>query len=94
MIKIRIPTTQYGFLELDFEGTSEDAIAEHNRVIKMFKGGNGIEPKAFDEFLDKYLSDNTGNLETYQSMDSEQQAVIQTIKRSLKRIKARQDKQK
>lgn len=89
MIKIRIPTTQYGYLEVDFEGTSDEAIDEHNRLLKVYAGGEGIESKEFDAWLDKYLVSQKGELEIYQKMSIEQQAVIQILKRSFARIKSK-----
>lgn len=91
---IRIPTTQYGYLEFDFDGTPQDAIAEHNRILLMYNGGFGLEPKEFNEALDKYLTDGTGVLEQYLKMSKEQQAVFQEIKKAFKRLDAKEGKER
>jgi hypothetical protein len=86
---IRIPTTQYGYIETEFEGTAEQAIEEHNRILLLYNGGFGLETKEFNAALDRYLSDGTGETEVYLKMSKEQRAVFQEIKKSLKRIEAK-----
>lgn len=85
--KIRIPTVEFGYLEFVFQGTPEEAIEEHNRILKLYNGGFGLEPKEFNQALDRYLTDGTGETDTYLRMSKEQQAVFQEIKKALKRIK-------
>jgi hypothetical protein len=89
--EIRIPTLQYGYLNFEFEGTPEEAIAEHNRINILYNGGFGLSVEEFNAALDKYLTDGSGETEVYMQMSKEQQTVFQCVKRSLKRIA---DKQK
>lgn len=35
--EIRIPTTQYGYINFQFEGTADEAIVEHNRLLKIIQ---------------------------------------------------------
>lgn len=89
---IRIPTTQYGYLEFEFEGTPEEAIEEHNRILKLYAGGGGLDVKSFNIFMDDYLSGKMEGLgELYHAMSPYQQEVVQIIKRSLKRIKSKME---
>jgi hypothetical protein len=44
MHKLHIPTEQYGFAEIEFEGTAEEALAEYKRLTT---DGIGMEHKAF-----------------------------------------------
>ena len=83
---LRIPTVQFGYIETIFEGTAEDAFEEHNRLINLQNGGFGIPRTEFNEALDQYLTDGSGNTETYLKMSKEQQSVIQEIKKSLARL--------
>ena len=84
---LRIPTVQYGYIETEFEGTAEEAFEEHNRLINLHNGGEGISTQAFNDCLDEFLSEGTGNTETYLAMNKEQQGIIQAIKKSFNRIK-------
>ena len=88
MNKIRIPIEQYSFIELDFEGSAEDTLNEYRRLTKMATGGVGMDTKDFNKILDEYLTTKSisGDPGLMESMNIEQQGIIQAIKRSLKRI--------
>lgn len=85
-ILLRIPTVQYGYMDVEFEGTPEEAIQEHNRILALYNGGFGLETKEFNKALDTYLRDGTGETEVYLQMSTDQQRVFQEIKKSFKRI--------
>lgn len=86
---LRIPTIQYGYIETHFEGTAEEAFAEHDRLINIHNGEFGIPTKDFNAALDEYLSEGTGTTETYMKMSKYQQTIIQEIKKSLARLNAK-----
>lgn len=90
--KIHVPTTEYGFIEQELEGTSEEAVDAHNELLVAYRGGLGIETKEFNEALDRYLTENTGETDQYLRMSKDQQAVFQEIKKSLKRIEYKNNK--
>ncbi len=48
MNKLHIPTEQYGFLEVEFDGSPEDAFAEYSRLTSIIKGGTGMDTKDFN----------------------------------------------
>lgn len=48
--------------------------------------------KEWNEILDKYLMTNTLHSEEYYKLNDIQKAIIQEIKKSLKRIKSKYDK--
>lgn len=85
---IRIPTIEYGYIEFPFQGTPEEAIAEHNRIINLYNGGFGLEPKEFNKALDEILKTGklTNGADLYPKMSKEQQNVLQELKKALKRI--------
>lgn len=83
---LRIPTVQYGYIETEFEGTAEEAFAEHDKLIKLHNGGFGIPVSEFNKALDRYLNAGTGDVNQYQDMSKEQQSVFQEIKKSFKRL--------
>lgn len=52
-----------------------------------------LPDKEFNEWLDRYLTEGVGEVEAYLQMDDEQKNIIQTIKRSFKRIKNKYEKE-
>lgn len=84
----RVPAReQYGFLEIETEVESvEQAVEGYDDIVKSYNGGFGLEPLAFNKALDQYLTDGTGNTETYVAMSREQQLVFQHIKKAFKRL--------
>jgi hypothetical protein len=49
--------------------------------------GEGISDSEFNAALDRYLTEGTGETDTYVRMNKKQQHVFQEIKKALKRIK-------
>lgn len=88
--QIRIPTTQYGYIEAEVEGTSEQIVEKHNELLKRYNGGFGLEDKEFNAWLDKYILTQTGNADKYAEMNVEQMNIIQSLKKSVARIKSKQ----
>lgn len=88
--KLRIPTQdQFAFLEIEFEGTADEAYREYRRVSAIVQGGEGLPDKEFNEVLDIYLTTKQipNGADLYEKMNPSQQAMIQTIKRSFARTK-------
>ncbi len=85
---LRIPTTTYGFIECQFEGTEDEIIEQHNRLLKKYNGGFGLEPKVFDEIVEEYMSTRTvkNGTDLYDQMSVDQQQMLQILKRAFKRI--------
>lgn len=84
--EILVPTVEYGNIKFQVEGTSQEIIDEARSLINSWKGGFGLEAKQFNGWLDRYLTEGTGNAELYSQMSSVQQSIIQEIKKSMKRI--------
>ena len=84
---LHIPTVEFGFIEIEVEGTEEEIINKYSELFLQCKGGFGLERKEFNAALDRYLTDGTGEVEIYMKMDKEQQRVFQEIKKSLKKLK-------
>ncbi len=83
----QIRTGDFEYIMQEFEGTPEEAVQAFKALKSAWSGGDGLAPKDFDYFLDTYLFDGTASADVYAAMNPEQQKIIQTIKRSLKRIK-------
>lgn len=88
MIKIRIPTVQYGYVEFDFEGTPEEAQIFHDTQYKAFNSNNqdGLDDKTWRAVLDRYLTENTMEADMYEGMNEKQKSVIQEIKKAFARL--------
>lgn len=88
---IRIPTTQYGFVEFEVEApTVADAILLHNDAITFYAGGEGLEVKEWNATLDNMLLTGECNPDTIQRMSERQQLLINEIKKAFKRIKSKE----
>ncbi len=89
---LRLPTTdQYAYLETEIEVMSiEDGLAEYHRAMRLIKGGTGLDEKEYNAFIDNQLMGNDKNhIDQYEKMTTEQKAVVQVLKRALKRIKSK-----
>lgn len=84
--KIRIPTEQFAFIEMDFDGTPEEIVEEHNNLLRLVVSKEGIPTKEFNNALDTYLNTGKGLTEVYLEMSDFQKSVFQEIKKSLKRV--------
>ena len=83
---LRIPSTvQYAYVEAEFDGSAEDAIAEHDRLNKLMLGGFGLEPKEWNKALDSYLRDGSMDANIHEQMSKEQKWLIHEIDKSISR---------
>lgn len=91
--QIRIATEMYCYIEPTIEGTPEEIVEKYHEFQRLVKPQNGLTTKEFNDFVDSYLSGNlNGLLPKYEAMNESQKTIVQTIKRSLARIKSRMDK--
>lgn len=92
-ITYHIPTEQYGFVEVEMDHSNtrvnDFESYEDIKSVVSHQSGLGLEPKEFNDCLDRYVTDGTGETEVYLRMSKEQQAVIQELKKSFKRIEAK-----
>lgn len=88
MITLHIPTGQYGFAEISFDGSPEEAIVEAKRLQKLSEGNVGLDTKDFNAILDDLLADYSieGDPGVIEQMSVDQQQIIQAVKRSIKRL--------
>lgn len=88
---IRIPTAdQYAYIELKgFEGSEGEILAKYQEMRSLVVGGVGMEPREFNGILDELLVSHkiTGDPGMMESMNLDQQMIIQAIKRSFARTK-------
>jgi len=92
---LRIPTAeQYAYIEVQVDGTSDEIVGAYEEMTKAVKGGEGLSDKEYNAWTDKYITGggdgmDSNDLELYHKMDKEQQSHIQWMKRSLKRLEAK-----
>ena len=95
----RIPAKEpYGYIEIEDDVDEgffdpEKMKAQYDVFKETFnskeEGGEGLPPKEWNAWLDTYLTTSTGNADLYAQMSPAQQAVIQEVKKSLKRLKSK-----
>ena len=88
-----VPTEQYGFLSVEIEGSADDAVQAYKELQRAWRGGEGLTTKEFNKFLDNMLLGGEPLLsDDYASLSAYQTDIVQTIKRSIKRITPKEDK--
>ena len=56
-ITLRIPTADpYAYMEIETDSTPDEAMTLYQEVSGKVKGGEGLEPKAFNAILDELLT--------------------------------------
>ena len=84
---LRVPTgEQYAYIEIDFSGTPEQIVSAYYEFTKLVKPAEGLPSKEFNKALDRYLTEHTGDTDTYLRMSRSQQDVFQEVKKAFKRI--------
>ncbi len=87
---IRIPTDQYAYVEVEFEGSESEIISKYIEISNIYKNmGIGLSAKEFNTVLDNYLATANLSEEEYNKMSSEQKQVIQELKKAFKRAEAK-----
>lgn len=89
LTRLRVPTNeQYAYIEVEFLGTTDEALAEYRRLVHEVNNERGLSVKDFNEVLDTYLSDKpvTNGTESWAAMSTFQKAVFNEIKKSKARL--------
>ena len=101
--EIRLPTVQFGyinfFVEYEDDGMAEkNIIAQHNRIVKTYQNSlveaetpSGLNSKDWQRVLDTYLVNNSIQSEDLDAMSDKQKGLINEVKKSINRIKARNE---
>jgi len=96
-ITYRVPTSQFAFLEIveepELNLTKEQVVANFNEWEKVYAQSKvpkvGLGDKEYNAFIDAQLNGGSNHVEEYNLMSEEQKNVVQTIKRAMKRLEAR-----
>jgi hypothetical protein len=91
---IHVPVEQYGYIEGTYD-TIPGAIEGYREISKAWKAPvepeNGLNLKDWQKTLDNYLMTGRIDGEAYEKMSDKQKGLIGEVKRSLTRIKAKDD---
>lgn len=88
--KIRIPTAQYAYVEVDFEGTPDEIKQKHDELLAIMSN-HPIADDAFNAYLVRVVNSDITEWEDinyYEALSRPQKDVIQALKRFGKRLNA------
>ena len=85
----RIPTTQYGYIELELEyDTAEDAMLDHNRLQAMYVGGPGLDVHEWKKVREHMLNTGECDPNIMDKMNKAQRWWVNETKLALRALKA------
>lgn len=86
----RIPTTQYGYIEIEQEyDNPQEAIDDHSVLIIMYKEGGGLDARTWKKVRDNLLGTGEFDSDTYYDKTNRwQRLVINQMKLSIRAHKA------
>lgn len=84
----RIPTTQYGFIELEMEYDSpQEAIIDHTALVKMYEEGVGLSKNEWAKVRNKMLETCECDPNLFEQMNKAQRWWINETKNALRAAK-------
>lgn len=93
-----VPTEQYGFVEIEVEGTLElqpemitRRIEQYRAISAQVSGGEGMLEAELDTWIYNMLLGKGNDADIYQKATPAQQKELHRIKRQLAKIKRNQD---
>lgn len=90
IIKLHIPLDQYEFMEIDFEGTPEEAIEESNRIKGFYSRSKtdktGMSTKDFSTFKRNFLVTNKYTMEEKDALNKAQAWWLHETQKTLQQI--------
>lgn len=85
----RIPTVQYGYIELELEyETPEDAIVDFTRLSKMYEDGIGMSATEWKKTREHMLNTGECDPNEMERMSKAQRYFINELKLTLRGMKA------
>ena len=85
--QLRVPQKEpYSFIEFQFVGTAEEAIAEYYRLTRVAEA-EGLPAKEWNAWLDTYLAGKAGDPDEWERMSANQKLLINEVKKSKNRNK-------
>lgn len=89
-----IPTEQYGFIEFEMEGSTDEAVQQYEDVKKAInkEAGPGLGQREWCRFMDVYVSTGSppeDGMSLWQDMDMQQRITVNEVKKTMKRLTSR-----
>lgn len=83
---LRLPTDQYAYIEIEAEGTPEDAVQAFTELQSAYNSNiEGLNIQQWAKTRDTYVKTGEISQEDYEALSKAQKFVINEIKKSLKR---------
>lgn len=87
LVKQRIPTVNYAYLELEIEyGSPEEAFIDHQRLLKMHEGGTGLPARTWTQVRRDMLVKNECDPELIEKMNAAQRWFINELKLGIRSL--------
>ena len=81
----RIPTTQYGFIELHMEYESaQEAIVDHTVLVKMYEEGEGLSTNEWAKVRNNFIATGEFDPELFERMSKAQRYWVNETKLALR----------
>jgi len=83
--KIHVPTKEYAFIEVELEGTAEEAIEEHDKIAYLAKDKEGLNSLQWAKARDHYAK--TGDIDPvdWEACSRAQRYILGQFKKANKR---------
>lgn len=83
----RIPTASYAYIELNLEYASpEEAFIDHQRLLKMYEGGVGLEPRVWTKVRKDMLVKGECDPELIEQMNTAQRWWVNETKLAIRSL--------
>jgi hypothetical protein len=83
----RIPTTQFGYVEIEEEyDCAEDAIADHNRLVKCYHDGEGLPAREWTKVRATMLNTGECDPDLMERMSHAQRWWVNETKKALRML--------
>lgn len=91
----RIPTTQYGYIEVKLEYDDvECAIADHNRILRLYQEGVGLSASDWKSMREHMLTTGEFDPNRYEELNNDQKYWVNQTKLALRGLSADNNKHK
>ncbi len=85
--RIRIPTKEYAFLEVDFEGTAEEIVTQHDKLQLLCNEKEGLNTHDWAKVRDTYILKGDIDPLDYEALNKWQRLVVSEIRKSFNKAK-------
>ncbi len=87
LAKIRIPTKEYAFIEVEIDGDADEIVAKHDELLNLVAEDEGLNQLDWAQVRNTYIMHNKITDEQYHSLSKAQRFVINEVKKTFKHAK-------